>query len=351
MKCMVGAFVMAWLWPLLVLAHATSTGLATLDVDGAKLLYRLTIVATEVDDQAGRVLWEAGEGDRAAADRVAGFLRDYARLSIAGEPCHPGRISIRGSSAGDNKVALEMALSCSRTSGALFIRDDWPEVLGAHFQTVLSVRIPGRPSLEFAFLDDHRSATVDLAAPAPSGWTYFIAMGVEHILGGLDHLLFLLALLALARGFWPTVKIVTAFTVAHSVTLSFAVLGLVNVPSAIVEPLIAASIVWVAVENLVAPAGVGRRWLIAAIFGLVHGLGFASALSELDLTRTALVRALVGFNLGVELGQLAFVVIIMPPLAWASRPERMPRLPQVLSVLVAAAGSVWLVSRLAAAVL
>src|SRR5438552_140064 len=92
-----------------------------------------------------------------------------------------------------------------------------------------------------------------------TGWVSFVAMGIEHIIGGIDHLMFLLGLLALARGLWQTVQIVTAFTVAHSVTLSLASLGLVDVPSRIVEPLIAASIVWVAVENLVAPAGVGRR--------------------------------------------------------------------------------------------
>jgi hydrogenase/urease accessory protein HupE len=351
MKRLASAVIVAWLWPLLVLAHATSTGLATLDIEDGKLLYRITVVTTEVDDQGGRLLWEAGEGNRDAANKVAGFLRDYARFSIAGEPCEPGRISIRGSSAGDDKVLLEMALSCQKATGTLAIRDDWPEVLGAHFQTVLSVRIPDRPSIEFAFLEDRRSATVDLAAPASTGWTHFIVMGVEHILGGIDHLLFLLALLALARGVWLTVKIVTAFTAAHSLTLSLAALGVVNVPSAIVEPLIAASIVWVAVENLLAPQGVGRRWLVAALFGLVHGLGFASALSELDLGRAALVRALVGFNLGVELGQLAFVIIVMPPLAWASRPGRLPRLPQALSVVVATVGAVWLVSRLATALL
>ena len=144
------------------------------------------------------------------------------------------------------------------------------------------------------------------------------------------------------------VKIVTAFTVAHSITLSLAALGLVDVPSSIVEPLIAASIVWVAVENLVAPTGAGRRWLIAAVFGLIHGLGFASVLSELGLPRDALVRALIGFNIGVELGQLAFVVVIMPSLVWASRPGRLPRLPHILSVIVALVGAVWMVEHLLA---
>ncbi|MFO1080542.1 MAG: HupE/UreJ family protein [Reyranellaceae bacterium] len=336
-----------WLWPSLVLAHATSTGLATLDVDDGRLLYTFTVVTTEVDEQAGRLLWEAGEGNRAAAERVAGFLRQYARFSIAGEECRPGRVAIRGSTAGDNKVVLEMALACPRATGTLAIRDDWPEILGAHFQTVLSVRLPQRPSLEFAFLEDHRTATVDLAAPTATGWGRFVLMGAEHILGGADHLLFLVGLLAYARGVWPILRIVTAFTVAHSLTLSLAALGLVAVPGAVVEPLIAASIVWVAVENLVAPAGASRRWVLAGLFGLVHGLGFASALVELGLGRAAMVRALVGFNLGVELGQLLFVLVFLPLLILATRPNRWPGLPRLLSIAVAAAGSVWLVARLA----
>jgi len=329
-------------------AHVASTGLATLDLDGEKLLYRLTVVATEVDHQGGRLLATAADGDRAAAERVAGFLRDYARFSIAGEACQPGRTAVRGSTADDDKVFLEMALSCPKSIGTLAIRDDWPEVLGAHFQTVLSVHAPGRPSVELVFLEDRRTAALDLAAAPPTGWFAFVAMGVEHILGGIDHLLFLLALLALARGLWQTVTIVTGFTVAHSITLSLAVLGVINVPSRVVEPLIAASVVWIAVENLLAPSGIGRRWLIAAGFGLIHGLGFASALTELDLSRDALVRALVGFNVGVELAQIAFVIVVMPPLAWASRSGRLPRLPQILSIIVAAAGAIWLVQRLLA---
>jgi len=348
MRRTIGFVLLAMSWACSAAAHVTSTGLATLDIDGGTLVYRLTVVAGEVDDQGGRLLAEAADGERSAAERVAGFLRDYARFSIAGEPCRPGRIAIRGSSAGEAKVVLEMTLSCPKSAGTLAIRDDWPDVLGAHFQTVLSVRLAGRPSVEFAFLEDRRSATLDLAAAADTGWGSFVAMGVEHILGGIDHLLFLLALLALARGLWQTVTIVTGFTVAHSITLSLAALGVVDVSSRIVEPLIAASIVWVAVENLLAPSGIGRRWLIAMVFGLIHGLGFASALTELDLSRQALVRALIGFNVGVELGQIAFVIVVMPPLAWASRPGRLPRLPQFLSVVVAAVGTVWLVLRLLA---
>lgn len=326
-------------------AHVTSTGLAVLEVNEGRLAYRLTLVATEQEEDIGRALLAAADGNSVAAERVAQAMRDYARFSIAGMPCAPGRIAIRGSRAGDDKIVLEMALACPKATGTLVIRDDWPEVLGGHFQTVMSVRIPDRPSVEFGFIEGRREAAVDLAGTTGTGWLSFIAMGAEHILTGPDHLLFLVALLALTRGFWPIVRIVTGFTVAHSITLSLAALGLVDVPSRIVEPLIAATIVWVAVENLAFPAGTRWRWLVAAVFGLVHGLGFAGGLIELGLPRDAVVRALIGFNVGVELGQLAFVAAVMPVVAWLAKPGRVPLLPQALSVAVAAMGTLWLIER------
>jgi hydrogenase/urease accessory protein HupE len=273
-------------------------------------------------------------------------MREHAGFSMAGVPCIPGRIAVQGSRAGDRKIVLEMALACPRSYGALAIRDDWPDVLGAHFQTVISVRIPGRPSVEFALDENRRDVAVELSEATATDWASFVAMGVEHILTGPDHLLFLLALLALAKGIWPVVKIVTGFTIAHSITLSLAALGLVDVPSRIVEPLIAVTIIWVAVENLLAPRRARRRWPIAAVFGLVHGLGFASALTELGLSRVAMVRALVGFNVGVELGQLIFVALVMPPVMWLATPGRIAHLPQILSLVVATAGAFWLVQRL-----
>lgn len=328
-----------------VLAHVTSTGLAVLDVDGSRLSYRLTLAATDQEGENGDLLLQAADGNKLAAERVAAALRQAAQFSIGGEACVPGRIAFQGSRSGDGKVVLDMALSCAKSTGTMVIRDTWADVLGSHYQTVMTVRLPEQRSVELAFSIERREATVDLAH-ARTGWLSFIAMGAEHILSGPDHLLFLLALLALAKGVWPIVRIVTGFTVAHSITLSLAALGVVDVPSRVVEPLIAATIVWVALENLLAPAQTRWRWLVAAAFGLVHGLGFASGLTDLGLPREAMVRALIGFNVGVELGQLAFVAVVMPPVVWLSRPERLPRLPQMLSVLVAAMGAVWLVERL-----
>lgn len=155
----------------------------------------------------------------------------------------------------------------------------------------------------------------------------FVREGVWHIWIGFDHILFLLALLLsavlLRRGgqwvavgdfrsaFWNVLKIVTAFTVAHSVTLSLAALSVIQLPTRLVETTIAGSIVVGAINNI-RPVIHARLWMVAFIFGLIHGFGFASVLADLHLPHDALLRSLVGFNIGVELGQLAIVALFLP---------------------------------------
>jgi hydrogenase/urease accessory protein HupE len=144
----------------------------------------------------------------------------------------------------------------------------------------------------------------------------YTQLGIEHILLGLDHLLFVLALILLTNGFSSIVKTVTAFTVAHSITLSLAALGYVNVPGPPVEAAIALSIVFLAVEILRGLDGQqtltgSKPWLIAFTFGLLHGFGFAGALSRIGLPQTEIPLSLACFNIGVELGQLVFVLAIL----------------------------------------
>jgi hydrogenase/urease accessory protein HupE len=154
---------------------------------------------------------------------------------------------------------------------------------------------------------------------SPSGWqvswTYFV-LGVEHILFGIDHLLFVLALLLLVKGWRRVVGTITAFTVAHSVTLALATLGFVHVPGPPVEAIIALSIVFVAgeiVHGQRGRPGLAERWpwTVAFVFGLLHGLGFASALSEVGLPQHAIPLSLLFFNVGVEVGQLLFVAVVV----------------------------------------
>jgi len=195
--------------------------------------------------------------------------------------------------------------------------------------------------------------------------------GVWHIWIGFDHILFLLSLLLPAvlvwqglhhgggrpRGrwapvgrfsaaFWDVLRIVTAFTVAHSITLSLATLGYVILPSRIVESAIAASVVLAALNN-VWPLFQGRRWAVAFFFGLIHGFGFASVLADLGLPQEALLLALVGFNLGVEAGQMAIVVGFLP-LAYALRRTLFYRRVVLSggSLVIAALAAIWLAERM-----
>jgi hydrogenase/urease accessory protein HupE len=139
----------------------------------------------------------------------------------------------------------------------------------------------------------------------------YIEAGVEHIFLGYDHIAFLVAIVLWARRLWPVIKIVTAFTLAHSITLSLAALQIVVIPSAIVEPAIALSIVYVAIENFFS-RNVDGRWRDTFAFGLIHGFGFASALQEFGLPRGAVLPALAAFNIGVEVGQVAIVSFVIP---------------------------------------
>ena len=214
------------------------------------------------------------------------------------------------------------------------------------------------PTLEVSLEPDAASAP----APSPS-FRQFFALGVRHILTGYDHLLFLFALLIACRGWRAVLGVITCFTVAHSITLALAGLDVVRVPARLVEPLIAATIVAVGIENLVRPApssalprGGPRargseigRYVLTFAFGLLHGFGFAMALREIGLgARGApILRPLLGFNLGVEVGQLAVAALALP-LLWQLR--RVPLLARhgwrALSVAIAGVGLIWLLQRI-----
>jgi hypothetical protein len=154
----------------------------------------------------------------------------------------------------------------------------------------------------------------------------YLGLGIEHILLGIDHLLFVLGLLLIVRGAWMLIKTITAFTLAHSITLALATLGFVEVPSPPVDAAIALSIMFLAAEILRARQGrpglaARAPWVVAFAFGLLHGLGFAGALSQLGLPPREIPLALLFFNVGVEIGQLMFVAAFLG-LAWALRQLR-----------------------------
>lgn len=192
--------------------------------------------------------------------------------------------------------------------------------------------------------------TVSGTADKP-GWQTFvqyIPVGFDHIIPkGLDHILFVLGLFFLSVRFRPLVWQISVFTLAHTVTLALGALGWLSIPAAIVEPLIAASIVYVAIENIVTDKLQPSRTLVIFGFGLLHGLGFASVLGEFGLPGSGFIPALIGFNIGVELGQLAVVVVAF--LAVGLWFRRHPRYRQWIaipaSILIALVGAWWCVER------
>ena len=233
---------------------------------------------------------------------------------------------------------------------------------GTSARVVAWVTLTREKFTAFVDLPDAAATTTPAAtAPAPPEATAepvsFFALGVEHILTGYDHLLFLAALLLVCATFREAATVITCFTVAHSITLALASLDLVRLPSRLVEAVIAASIVFVAVENLLRQ-GRGRQRLawraaVTFAFGLVHGLGFASVLRELGLgsTPAGVFWPLLKFNLGVEAGQLAVAAVAFPLILLARRPGSVTekRLVPACSVVIAMAGVYWLVERVALA--
>lgn len=173
-------------------------------------------------------------------------------------------------------------------------------------------------------------------------WQFF-RLGVAHIFFGYDHVCFLLALVVASR-FRELVAVVTSFTVAHSLTLILAALEIVRLPTRLVETAIAATIVWVAVENL-RGARPKHRWLLTFGFGLIHGFGFANVLAGMNLPATGLVRCLLAFNIGVELGQLAIVAAVFPLVLWLRRSRHERRAVVTVSVLLALFGAAWFADR------
>ena len=334
----------AGMLPTITIAHVTSTGLGVLEVTGRDVSYRLTVVPSELPEGASQLLSRAMTGSRPDAEQLTEEIKRAVVVRVDGEPCRPGRVTLRDVRAG-LKALLDYSLSCPADPGRLELEENWTALFGEHYQTIVSIRSPEGGGGEHLLGEGTPRVSVDLGTPSPTGLVGFVRLGVEHILTGYDHLLFLFALLAGAANFWQVLGIASMFTLAHSITLSLAVLGLVHAPSAVVEPLIALSIIWVAIENVFGAGRLWRRLAVTFLFGLVHGLGFADALSPLALAGWPLVRALAGFNIGVELGQIIAIALALPIMLVIGRLAAPVLVYRYASLAVAAAGAYWLVER------
>ncbi|MER7443374.1 HupE/UreJ family protein [Micromonospora avicenniae] len=304
-------------------------------VDGAPAEVPTELRRRSLDAHASEVAAYAGERLRLSRGAIGCTAEDDARVELADS----------------GAVQVALAYSCA-ASGALTVRSDIFRVSDGVVDdttTMVAYDVDGRRGS--TLLDSaHTSVTVghtDLLNDIPR----FVRLGAEHLLFGLDHVLFLLALLLGAKRLRDVVEVATAFTIAHSVTLVLAALGWVSVPGWIVEPLIALSIAFVAVDNLLSPR-TSHRLPVVFGFGLLHGLGFAGALSVDGPLSASTLADLLSFNVGIELVQLAIIALAFPGLLFLRRAMTRPVAARALTlgtaaatVAVAGAGLVWFVER------
>ena len=320
MKTLLGSLLagLALLTAVPALSHSgDATGFASIGIDGTKVIYRYTPTTSGTDDAA-----------------LVRLIREKVSVSADQQPC-----------TASEPQGMQVDYLCPAPPRELVIRDDMADTLGDkhHVIAVLTWQ-GGSSSLNFSATD--REARVSLAGEdKPQGAGSFFLLGVEHIATGYDHLLFLLALILCGGNLISLLKIITAFTLAHSITLGAAALDVITLPSTLVEAVIALSIAYVAFENLFPRFAVSHRWHISFLFGLVHGFGFSSVLKEIGLPKDSLIWSLLNFNLGVEAGQLVAVLIAVPLLMQLRKTEHESRVVRGLSALVLVVGLALFVER------
>lgn len=358
-----------WLLLLLVLptpasAHKSSDAFLYLESSGTQLSGRLDLALRDLDDALqldtdgdAQITW--GEVRRARS-----MIEDYVRprLALGRGDCPLSLTTLEISEHSDGAyAAIGLAASCRSEPRTLHIRYELMFEFDAQHRGLLSLAHGGLPRTA-VFAPDRREQDFELSATTPgSVFTQYFREGVWHVWTGLDHLLFLAALFLpavvrreaggwkaapdLRSALWPTAALVTAFTLSHALTLTIAATGVLKVPSRLVESLVAATVVFAGLNNLLPMVHRGLIGL-AGIFGLIHGAAIAGALIELGLPVGSRVISLLAFNLGVEAAQLALVAVVVP-LAFLGRNSVAYRRGVLLpgSALVAVIGLGWLIER------
>uniref|UniRef100_UPI003F6B5A8C HupE/UreJ family protein n=1 Tax=Yoonia sp. TaxID=2212373 RepID=UPI003F6B5A8C len=264
----------------------------------------------------------------ALEDRFRAFWPEMASritLMADGVPLTPELDAVTVAPVGNPDLvrSSEFTFSAALPEGAQTVQIGWNKAFGTLVVRQMGVDAPYDGYLEAGALSDPIQLAGGDQATAWQSFFNYIPVGFDHIVPkGLDHILFVLGLFFLAARFRPLILQVSLFTLAHTITLALAALGYVNAPGSIVEPLIAASIVFIAVENIFTNGISPWRPFVIFGFGLLHGLGFASVLAEFGLPEATFVPALIGFNVGVEIGQLAVIAVMFLCVWQALRVDR-----------------------------
>ena len=346
-KTLLSMIAFLWVAAQPVFAHDFSTSYSQIRVEGPQVHVALTLDLLNM--HSGPVLDSNQDGSVTEAEfeqgmdtTVAAILSNYQ----IGAPDSPIETSLEGYEfTADSIIRLQLLYRFSHDVTDLRVVSNLDRI----------TQEDHRHLLQIGEADEARSAVlsrgmpdidIDYATGIPFWVTMldFIEFGIEHIFTGYDHLAFLLALLLATTTLLSLAKIVTFFTIAHSVTLVLATLGWVVLPARLIESLIALSIAYVAIENFTGRMLV-HRWMVTFLFGLVHGFGFSNVLREMGLARSKLAISLFSFNLGVEIGQLVFVAVLFPLLLYIGRSRWKEQVISVTSVAIMCLGFYWFVQR------
>jgi hydrogenase/urease accessory protein HupE len=334
--------------------HNAGVSTSHLAIRDRTVTVEINALGFDYEKAAGVRLIEAGSGVvnpvalAVMAPSVLIYVSDHIAVFVGGHSCSRTAATTRPA---DTHVLVTIAWTCPSGGDLRYHVTLFQDIDPA----ARHVAVVSTEHGEREFVLDRTAPEIDLSGTSSSTlhlFGRFIRAGIEHIFLGYDHIAFLLAVILWGRRLWPLVKVVTAFTLAHSLTLCLAVLDIVRLPSSVVEPLIAATIVFVAAENFFVH-DIRKRWRATFVLGLVHGFGFAGALREYGLPPDAVAPALAAFNIGVEIGQVAIVGLICPLLLLSDRlggtaPIRGQRHPAVVytcSAVILACGLYWLIER------
>lgn len=307
-------------------AHEANTTLSSVVVRQDSLKFIFSIAEAEMIDAFDLVMNdEVGYGRAvmlAKTDEVLAYLQKQTAFHVDGEPVVWTEQSsdTRVDRDGDLLLRLTLVAALEELPAELDMRIDLAQRMGSTHRNIAKI-IYAKKTMRQAVFSNDRSQQLFVFGEKKSVWDNvkaFTVLGTEHIFEGYDHILFLLALIIVGGRLVNLIKIVSAFTVAHSITLILAALEWVTLPGKWIECGIALSIVYVAAENLWKHRA-DYRWILTFCFGLVHGFGFANVLRDLGLPSKGLIASLLAFNVGVEIGQVAIVAVLFPFILWLSR--------------------------------
>lgn len=306
-------------------AHELSTSYTTVTVQPERLLVEVGFRPSDLIehfklDTTGDGRLDPSELDAAAAE-MAGYVADHLGVSANFMPLElePQGAAFIADGSGGTLARFAFVAGSRKSPGQITLQVDFSDRLGD--KHINFVKLISGEQIQQAVLSTEEPShrfTLGKGVSLLAQLGAFVLLGIEHIFLGYDHILFLLALILLGGRLRDLVKIVTAFTIAHSITLTLAGLELLALPASLIESGIAISIIYVACENFWMREA-SHRWIITFFFGLVHGFGFANVLRDLGLPSRGLVTSLLAFNVGVEIGQIAIVALLFPVIVWLAR--------------------------------